>query len=148
MSCEAAKIVSGQLYLKPQSVLGLATGSTPVGLYDKLVQLHETVGLDFSEVTTFNLDEYVGMPSENPESYHYFMKEHLFSRVNLRPDHCFVPNGMAEDLEEEGRRYDALIEQARSEAASAGSETPRYERTARFGRYEEEVRPGRRVDHA
>ena len=111
MSCEAAKIVSGQLYLKPQSVLGLATGSTPVGLYDKLVQLHETGGLDFSEVTTFNLDEYVGMPSENPESYHYFMKEHLFSRVNLRPDHCFVPNGMAEDLEEEGRRYDALIEQ-------------------------------------
>ena len=112
MSCEAAKIVSGQLYLKPQSVLGLATGSTPIGLYDRLVQVHQTVGLDFSGVTTFNLDEYVGLSSENPESYHYFMKEHLFSRVNLRPDHCFVPNGMAEDLEEEGRRYDALIEQA------------------------------------
>lgn len=112
MSCEAAKIVLGQLYLKPQSVLGLATGSTPIGLYDRLVQVHQTVGLDFSGVTTFNLDEYVGLSSENPESYHYFMKEHLFSRVNLRPDHCFVPNGMAEDLEEEGRRYDALIEQA------------------------------------
>lgn len=112
MSCEAAKIVSGQIYLKPQSVLGLATGSTPVGLYDRLVQIYQTVGLDFSGVTTFNLDEYVGMSSENPESYHYFMKKHLFSRVNLRPDHCFVPNGMAEDLEEEGRRYDAMIEAA------------------------------------
>ncbi len=112
MSLEAAKIVAGQLYLKPESVLGLATGSTPVGLYEKLVQLHEVTGLDFSGVTTFNLDEYVGMAPQHPQSYHYFMSEHLFSKVNLRPDHCFVPDGMAEDLAAEGRRYDARIAQA------------------------------------
>ncbi len=112
MSLEAAKIVAGQLYLKPESVLGLATGSTPVGLYEKLVQLYEVTGLDFSGVTTFNLDEYVGMAPQHPQSYHYFMSEHLFSKVNLRPDHCFVPDGMAEDLAAEGRRYDARIAQA------------------------------------
>lgn len=112
MSREAAKIVSGQLYLKPASVLGLATGSTPVGLYEMLIQVHETIGLDFSSVTTFNLDEYVGMSPENPQSYHYFMQEHLFSRVNLKPENCFVPDGMAEDLAAEGRRYDERIRQA------------------------------------
>jgi len=112
MSLEAAKIVAGQLYLKPESVLGLATGSTPVGLYEKLVQLYEVTGLDFSGVTTFNLDEYVGMAPQHPQSYHYFMSEHLFSKVNLRPDHCFVPDGMAEDLAAEGRRYDARIAQS------------------------------------
>ena len=94
------------------SLLGLATGSTPVGLYEKLVQLYEVTGLDFSGVTTFNLDEYVGMAPQHPQSYHYFMSEHLFSKVNLRPDHCFVPDGMAEDLAAEGRRYDARIAQA------------------------------------
>lgn len=112
MSREAAKIVAGQLYLKPASVLGLATGSTPVGLYDMLVKVHETIGLDFSSVTTFNLDEYVGMNPENPESYHYFMQEHLFSRVNLDPSRCFVPDGMAEDLSAEGRHYDERIRRA------------------------------------
>lgn len=109
MSREAAKIVAGQLYLKPASVLGLATGSTPVGLYDMLIKVHETIGLDFSEATTFNLDEYVGMSSDNPQSYHYFMQEHLFSHVNLRKTHTFVPDGMAQDLTAEGHNYDAQI---------------------------------------
>ena len=112
MSLEAAKIVAGQLYLKPESVLGLATGRTPVGLYEQLVQLPEGTGLDSAGGTTFNLDEYVGMAPQHPQSYHYFMSEHLFSKVNLRPDHCFVPDGMAEDLAAEGRRYDARIAQS------------------------------------
>ena len=108
----AADAIIAQILAKPDSVLGLPTGSTPVPTYRALSAACAEGRISFKNVKTFNLDEYVGLSSENPESYHYFMKEHLFSRVNLRPDHCFVPNGMAEDLEEEGRRYDALIEQA------------------------------------
>ena len=79
MSLEATKIVAGQIYLKPNSVLGLATGSTPLGMYENLVAIHKTVGLDFSQATSFNLDEYIGMPPENPQSYHYFMHRMLIS---------------------------------------------------------------------
>ena len=69
----AAKVVAGQIYLKPDSVLGLATGSTPLQMYGNLVAVHQTIGLDFSEVTSFNLDEYIGLAPDNPQSYHYFM---------------------------------------------------------------------------
>ena len=110
MSMEAAKIVAGQIYLKPDSVLGLATGSTPLSMYKKLVAVHETVGLDFSEVTSFNLDEYIGMAPENPQSYHYFMHRNFFDQINIRPENIYIPDGMAEDVEGEGARYDALIE--------------------------------------
>ena len=68
----AARIVAGQLYLKPNSVLGLATGSTPEGMYANLVKVHQSVGLDFSEVISFNLDEYIGLDKENEQSYYYF----------------------------------------------------------------------------
>ena len=84
MGLEAANIVAGQIYLKPDSVLGLATGSTPVSMYERLVAVHKTVGLDFSEVTTFNLDEYIGMSPDNPQSYHYFMQENFFRHINIR----------------------------------------------------------------
>lgn len=111
MGREAANMVAGQLYLKPDSVLGLATGSTLLPMYRRLIALHRSLGLDFSEVTTFNLDEYVGMAPNNPQSYHYFMNENFFRKVNIQPDHTHLPNGMVKDLEAEGHRYDALIQQ-------------------------------------
>ena len=110
MGMEAANIVAGQIYLKPDSVLGLATGSTPVSMYERLVAVHRSVGLDFSEVTTFNLDEYIGMKPDNPQSYHYFMQENFFRHINIRPENVFLPNGMAEDMVAEGERYEQLIE--------------------------------------
>ena len=109
MGLEAAKIVAGQIYLKPNSVLGLATGSTPLSMYERLVAVHRTVGLDFSEVTTFNLDEYIGMGPDNPQSYHYFMQEHFFKHINIKPENVHIPNGMAQDVIAEGERYEQLI---------------------------------------
>lgn len=109
MGLEAAKIVAGQIYLKPNSVLGLATGSTPLSMYERLVAMHRTVGLDFSEVTTFNLDEYIGMGPDNPQSYHYFMQEHFFKHINIKPENVHIPNGMAQDVIAEGERYEQLI---------------------------------------
>lgn len=110
MSKAATNIVAGQLYIKPDSILGLATGSTPEGLYKNLVKVHETVGLDFSKVVTFNLDEYYNLPRENPQSYHYFMNEHLFSKVNINLENTYIPDGMTEDLDIECKNYDDLIE--------------------------------------
>ena len=109
MGLEAAKIVAGQIYLKPNSVLGLATGSTPLSMYERLVAVHRTVGLDFSKVTTFNLDEYIGMGPDNPQSYHYFMQEHFFKHINIKPENVHIPNGMAQDIIAEGERYEQLI---------------------------------------
>ena len=109
MGLEAAKIIAGQIYLKPNSVLGLATGSTPLSMYERLVAVHRTVGLDFSEVTTFNLDEYIGMGPDNPQSYHYFMQEHFFKHINIKPENVHIPNGMAQDIIAEGERYEQLI---------------------------------------
>lgn len=110
MGLEAANIVAGQIYLKPNSVLGLATGSTPVSMYQRLAAVHKSVGLDFSEVTTFNLDEYIGMSPENPQSYHYFMQENFFRHININQDNVYIPNGMAADMTVEGQRYEKLIE--------------------------------------
>ena len=92
MSKVAARIVAGQLYLKPNSVLGLATGSTPEGMYANLVKVHQSVGLDFSEVISFNLDEYIGLDKENEQSYYYFMHKHLFDHVNIKPENIHIPN--------------------------------------------------------
>ena len=111
MSMEATKIVAGQMYLKPESVLGLATGSTPLQMYKQLIAVHETVGLDFSRARSFNLDEYIGLDPENPQSYHYFMQQNFFSRINIKPENIYIPNGMAEDIEAEGKYYDSLIDQ-------------------------------------
>ena len=83
MSKAAAQVVAQTLNSKPNAVLGLATGSTPVGLYEELVRMHREEGLDFSQVTTFNLDEYVGLTRNNPQSYHYFMHHHLFQHINI-----------------------------------------------------------------
>jgi glucosamine-6-phosphate deaminase len=99
MSREGARIIADRLRKKPDLVLGLATGSTPLGMYKELIRMHREEGLDFSKVTTFNLDEYVGVPPEHDQSYHFFMKENLFDHINLDPRFVHVPHGMAKDVD-------------------------------------------------
>ncbi|QQY78882.1 glucosamine-6-phosphate deaminase [Keratinibaculum paraultunense] len=110
MSKEAANMIKEEINKKPNIVLGLATGSTPVGMYKELIRMHKEEGLDFSKVTTFNLDEYVGLDENHPNSYHYFMKDIFFNHVNINMDNTFIPNGKAEDLERHCKEYDKLIE--------------------------------------
>jgi len=110
MSFEAAKILAAQIVLKPNAVLGLATGSSPIGLYDKLVEWNKNGDLDFSAIRSVNLDEYCGLDGENDQSYRYFMDTNLFNRVNIDKANTNVPNGKAADYAAEGARYDALIE--------------------------------------
>ncbi len=110
MSRKAANILSAQVILKPDSVLGLATGSTPIGMYDQLVEWYKKGDLDFSKVKTVNLDEYKGLTHDNDQSYYYFMHEHLFDRVNIDPANTNVPDGTEEDPEKECSRYEKLIE--------------------------------------
>ena len=93
MSVKAAHEVAALLNTKPNAVLGLATGSTPLALYKELVRLHQQEGLDFSQVRTFNLDEYVGLNPDHEQSYHYFMREHLFQHVNIPPESIHIPSG-------------------------------------------------------
>ena len=95
----AAKAVAKTLNSKPNAVLGLATGSTPLGLYRELIRMHREEGLDFSQVTTFNLDEYVGLPRDNPRSYHYFMQENLFKHINIAPHNIYIPSGTTDNYE-------------------------------------------------
>jgi glucosamine-6-phosphate deaminase len=94
---------------KPATVLGLATGGTPVPVYQRLIARHQQNKLDFSAATTFNLDEYIGLELSHPESYHQFMWRHFFSRVNLRPDYCHLPDPTAGSLLAECERYEAAI---------------------------------------
>lgn len=110
MSQKAAAILAAQIVTKPDCVLGLATGSTPIGAYQQLVKKYQEGELDFSEVKTANLDEYKGLTAEQDQSYAYFMKEHLFRHVNLKPEHTNLPNGMAEDEEAECRRYEDVLQ--------------------------------------
>lgn len=109
MSRKTANILSAQIIVKPDCVLGLATGSTPVGAYRCLVHWYEKGDLDFSKVTSVNLDEYRGLTRDNPQSYYYFMQKHLFSHVNINMDRVYVPEGAMEDADEACRRYDAII---------------------------------------
>jgi glucosamine-6-phosphate deaminase len=111
MSAKAARIVAGQLYLKPDSVLGLATGSTPLGMYQELIRVHREVGLDFAEAVTFNLDEYLGLPEDNNQSYHYYMKHNFFKHINIKPENSFIPAGMPKSVEQECRFYDRKIKE-------------------------------------
>jgi glucosamine-6-phosphate deaminase len=104
----AARIIEGIIRKKPDAVLGLATGSTPVLLYKKLIEKE----LDWSKLTTFNLDEYVGVPPSHPQSYHAFMQENLFRHVNLRPTACHVPDGMSSDLPAFCESYEVNIRDA------------------------------------
>ena len=110
MSAIAAGIIGGQVLLKPNCVLGLATGSSPIGAYKDLVKSYEDGILDFSEVRTVNLDEYCGLDGTNPNSYRYFMNDNLFDHVNIDKANTHVPNGHADDLEEEAVRYENFIQ--------------------------------------
>lgn len=109
MSKKAAQMILSQVTLKPNSVLGLATGSTPVGMYKQLVKMYNDKQIDFSEISTFNLDEYYNLPKENNQSYDYFMKENLFNYINIPKENINIPNGMAKDVEAECERYDKSI---------------------------------------
>ena len=112
MSRKAANILSAQIIMKPNCVLGLATGSSPVGTYEQLIEWYKKGDLDFSKVTSINLDEYRGLGPENEQSYRYFMNTHLFDHVNIDKARTFVPNGLGEDAEETCRAYNEIIERA------------------------------------
>ena len=109
MSRKAANIISAQVIMKPDCVLGLATGGTPVGTYAQLVDWYNKGDLDFSEVTTVNLDEYRGLPKEHPQSYWYFMNENPFSKVNIDPAKTNLPDGTNLDTAAECARYNGII---------------------------------------
>lgn len=111
MSRCAANIIAAQITLKPDSVLGLATGSTPIGTYKLLVKGYQQGNLDFSKVKSVNLDEYCGLDGSHDQSYRYFMNTNLFNHVNIDMANTNVPNGIATDLEQECKRYDRLIEE-------------------------------------
>jgi len=112
MSKAAAKMVAEQISAKPNSVLGLATGSTPEGMYAELARMHQNGELDFSNVTTFNLDEYYPIDRQNDQSYYYFMNKHLYGKVNLKSENVHIPNGGASDVEAECVNYDKKIDDA------------------------------------
>ncbi len=109
LSRYAANLIGAQVTVKPDCVLGLATGSSPVGTYRELIRRYENGDLDFSKVTSVNLDEYVGLTGEHEQSYRYFMNDNLFNHVNIRKECTFVPDGCAANPEEECRRYDENI---------------------------------------
>lgn len=109
MSRHAANIISAQVIIKPESVLGLATGSSPLGTYKQLIEWYNKGDIDFSSVTSVNLDEYVGLDSKNEQSYRYYMNHNFFNHINISINNTFVPNGCAVDLAGEGQRYDEHI---------------------------------------
>lgn len=112
LSEKAAKIIASQIMLKPDCVLGLATGSTPEGLYKRLIKLYNDGEVDFSKVVSFNLDEYYPISPENNQSYRYFMNEKLFSHINIDINKTHVPNGETKDVEKECANYEKMIEDA------------------------------------
>lgn len=111
LSRQAANIISAQVIIKPNCVLGLATGSSPEGIYSQLIDWYKKGDIDFSDVISVNLDEYVGLKGDHPQSYRYFMQTKLFDHINIRPENTFVPNGCAQDFAKECAEYDARIEE-------------------------------------
>jgi glucosamine-6-phosphate deaminase len=109
MSRKAANIISAQIIMKPNCVLGLATGSTPIGAYQQLVEWYHKGDIDFSLVRTVNLDEYKGLSEDNQQSYRYFMNHNLFNHVNIDINNTYMPNGMAKDDDAECERYTEII---------------------------------------
>ena len=109
LSRKAANIISAQIIMKPSCVLGLATGSSPIGTYKQLIEWYKKGDLDFSEVSSVNLDEYKGLSGEDNQSYRYFMNTNLFDHVNINKDNTYVPNGLADDPDYECSRYDGKI---------------------------------------
>ena len=110
MSEKAARIIAAQVIVKPECVLGLATGSSPIGTYKGLVDRYKAGKISFAGVTTVNLDEYKGLSGTHDQSYRYFMQHNLFDHINVKPENTNVPNGLAEDPEAECARYDQIID--------------------------------------
>lgn len=111
LSEAGATIIVDLLNQKPKAVFGLATGGTPVGIYEQLSKMYSEHKVSFKEATSFNLDEYVGIPQQHPESYYSYMQQHLFQHIDLPAEQAFIPNSNAEQLKEECERYDLLIQQ-------------------------------------
>lgn len=112
MTRKAAAIIAAQVVTDPACVLGLATGSTPIGAYQNLIAGYEAGDLDFSQVTTYNLDEYRGLSHDDPQSYHFFMKENLFDHINIDQANTFVPDGSNPDADAVCAEYDRMVEEA------------------------------------
>lgn len=112
MSKVAAQLFAQEVKRKPDLVLGLATGGTPVGMYEELIRMHRTEGLSFSQATSFNLDEYVGLEAQHPQSYRTYMQEHLFGQIDMAAERTNIPRGDAQDLEQECSRYEQAIAEA------------------------------------
>lgn len=112
LSSIAAQMVASQIRGKPNSVLGLATGSTPLGLYSQLTDMHREAGLDFSQVVTFNLDEYYPIAPSDPASYSCYMEKNFFQHVNVQRSRCHLPNGAAADVQQACRDYEEEIDRA------------------------------------
>lgn len=110
MSKKAAEIIKSVVLRKPNCVLGLATGGTPIGTYKELIKFHKEGKLDFSKVITFNLDEYISLPKTHDQSYFYFMYDNIFNHINVNPENVHVPDGMAEDVEAFCKWYEEEIE--------------------------------------
>lgn len=109
MSRQAANIISAQVIIKPDCVLGLATGSTPIGTYNQLASWYQKGDIDFSRVRSVNLDEYIGLSGKDEQSYRYFMEKNFFEKINIKKENTFVPSGVAEDIEKECKEYDERI---------------------------------------
>ena len=109
MSRKAANIISAQIIMKPNCVLGLATGSTPIGTYTQLIEWYNKGDLDFSKVYTINLDEYIGITPDNKQSYHYFMNQHLFHHVNICKENTHIPDSLTTNTNEECKHYNDTI---------------------------------------
>lgn len=112
MSARAADIVSSHIRQQPDSVVGFATGGTPVGLYERLIDEHRNRGLDFSKITAFNLDEYIGLAPDHSQSYHYYMWDKLFDHVNVDPSKIHIPDGLADNIEAYCDWYEKRIEES------------------------------------
>ncbi|BES64197.1 glucosamine-6-phosphate deaminase [Gottschalkiaceae bacterium SANA] len=112
LSRKAGNLFASQLILKSNAVIGLATGSSPVGMYKELIRIYRNGDIDFDEVVSFNLDEYIGLTPDNEQSYHYFMRENLFDHINIRPENIHIPSGIAVDMTIAAQSYDKMIEEA------------------------------------
>lgn len=111
LSRMAAGIICATVASKPNAILGLATGSSPLGTYQEMIASNQRGDVDFSHVTSVNLDEYAGLDGDHEQSYRYFMNKNLFSQINIKMENTYVPNGCAKDLAQEGKEYDAFIKQ-------------------------------------
>ena len=111
MSRRAASLIAAQVVLKPEGVLGLATGSTPIGLYSQLVEWYKQGDLSFAGIRSVNLDEYLGLAPTHEQSYRYFMQQNLFDHIDIDKENTYVPNGMAEDVDAECAAYDERIQE-------------------------------------